>query len=112
RHSHDRDQTVRLLVDRGAIHRMPRRYERWRGDRHERIVVHSAFYFAGNNYSSRVPRYEGEVLVDFERNNVFPEVVVARRLTEWNFEAAAAALGVSKDADLAGAVRAKLLGQG
>jgi hypothetical protein len=78
----------------------------------ERIVARGAFYFAGNDYSARAPRYEGELLVDFERGNAFTEVAVARRLTQWSFDAAADALGVARGVDLAPAVRAKLTASG
>jgi hypothetical protein len=75
----------------------------------ERIAVPGEFYFAGNDYSARAPRYEGGLLVDFERANAFTHVAVERRLTAWSFEDAATALGVATDRDLASAYHAKLL---
>lgn len=74
----------------------------------ERIEATEWFYFAGNDYSARAPRFEGPLLVDFERSNVFTEVQVGRRLTAWDFDAAALALGVEPGGGLARSVRAKL----
>jgi hypothetical protein len=76
----------------------------------DRIVARGPFYFAGNDYSSRAPRYEGDLLVDFERGNAFTEVAVKQRVSDWDFAKAAKALGVSADDELARAFRAKLLG--
>jgi hypothetical protein len=69
-------------------------------------------YLSDNDYSCRAPLYSGGVLVDFERLNAFSRVEVDRRITDWDFAAAAHALGLSADDDLPRAYAAKLLATG
>jgi len=68
-----------------------------------------AFYLSHNDYSCRAPLYSGGVLVDFERFNAFSRVEVDERLTDWDFAAAAHALGVPADDELPRAYAARLL---
>ncbi|MEV7114345.1 hypothetical protein [Streptomyces anulatus] len=71
-----------------------------------------AFYFGDNDYSARAASYDGGVLVDFERENAFGRVDVRKRVTDWDFPAAARALGLPDDEDdLLDAYTAKLLGE-
>ncbi|MEE1738781.1 hypothetical protein PUR49_20010 [Streptomyces sp. BE147] len=72
------------------------------------------FYFGHNDCSARAAWYDGGILVDFERYNAFGRVAVRTRVTDWDFPAAARALGLPNDeGDLLGAYTEKLLsGQG
>ncbi|MBA4867281.1 hypothetical protein H1V43_39630 [Streptomyces sp. PSKA54] len=71
------------------------------------------FYFGHNDHSARAASYDGGVLVDFERGNVFGRVDVRERVTDWDFAAAARVLGLPDDeGDLLGTYTAKLLGEG
>ncbi|MER7475574.1 hypothetical protein [Micromonospora sp. NPDC000018] len=78
----------------------------------EAIRCPGAFLLWGNNYSSRAQTYVGGVLVDFERHNVFGRVDVQMRLTDWDFAAAARAMGLAEDDDITTAYAAKLLQTG
>ncbi|MFF8713009.1 hypothetical protein ACF07T_16475 [Streptomyces sp. NPDC015184] len=70
------------------------------------------FYFGHNDCSARAASYEGGVLVDFERDNAFGRVEVRQRVTDWDFPAAARALGLPDDEDdLLEAYTEKLLGE-
>ncbi|MEU9763070.1 hypothetical protein AB0D98_25750 [Streptomyces sp. NPDC047987] len=69
------------------------------------------FYFGHGDHSCRAPLCAGGTLVDFERDNAFGAVDVAERITDWDFAAAARALGLPEDADdLMDAYAARLLG--
>ncbi|MEV0293101.1 hypothetical protein [Nocardia sp. NPDC050710] len=75
----------------------------------EAIRCPGTFLFWNNDYSSRAQTYSGGVLVDFERHNMFGRVDVQRRLTDWDFAAAARVLGLAEDDDITTAYAAKLL---
>ncbi|MFF9316404.1 hypothetical protein ACF1BP_11455 [Streptomyces sp. NPDC014735] len=68
-------------------------------------------YLAHGDHSCRAPLCAGGTLVDFERDNAFGAVDVAERITDWDFAAAARALGLPEDVDdLRDAYAARLLG--
>ncbi|MDK0524340.1 hypothetical protein [Streptomyces sp. ML-6] len=70
------------------------------------------FYFGHNDCSARAASYDGGVLVDFERDNAFGRVDVQERFTDWDFPAAARALGLPEDEDdMLEAYTKKLLGE-
>ncbi|MEW2633669.1 hypothetical protein AB0903_18920 [Streptomyces sp. NPDC048389] len=70
------------------------------------------FYFGHNDYTARASSYDGGVLVDFERVNAFGRLNVRERVSDWDFPAAARALGVSADeGDMLGAYTERLLSE-
>ncbi|MFF9573391.1 hypothetical protein [Streptomyces sp. NPDC014685] len=69
----------------------------------------SALYLSRNDYSCRAPLFDGGVLVDVERSNAFGRVDADKRITEWDFTAAARALGLSADDELDQAYAGRLL---
>ncbi|MFE2937181.1 hypothetical protein [Streptomyces sp. NPDC059278] len=71
-----------------------------------------ALYLSGSDHSCRAPLFDGGVLVDFERSNAFGRVDAYERITEWDFHAAARALGLSADDELPEAYAGRLLGAG
>lgn len=74
-----------------------------------RIDAGEKLYLAHNDHSCRARELRAGVLVDFERGNAFGKVVAKTRVTKWSFPAAARALGVAGDGELADEVRAALV---
>ncbi|RPK93708.1 MULTISPECIES: hypothetical protein [Streptomyces] len=66
-------------------------------------------YLGRDDCSCRAPLFDGGVLVDFERSDAFGRVDADKRITEWDFAAAARALGLPADDELDQAYADRLL---